>query len=157
MRHRTIAAWFACFMFAFAGPLVAAPPEPCALLTPAQATAALGATVGAGKPLASTVCEWKEEGKAGAALLRLDITVITPERFARTKSATIGTVTSVSGVGDDAYYATIKSGQTINTGLSVRKGGTAVVVRVMGIGGQKAVEEYQAKEKAVAQAILPKL
>ena len=157
MRHRTITVWFACFVFAFAISLVAAPPDPCTLLTAAQASAALGATVPAGKPLAPTVCEWKEEGKAGAALLRLDITVITPERFARTKSATIGTVTNVNGIGDDAYYATLKSGQTINTGLSVKKGGTAVVIRVMGIGGQKTVEEYQAKEKAVAQTILPKL
>jgi len=157
MTHRAINFWFACFVFAFASSLVAAPPEPCAMLTTAQAGAALGGTVGTGKPLGATVCEWKQEGKPGTASLRLDITVITPDRFARTKSAFAGTVTNVSGVGDDAYYATIKSGQTINTGLSVKKGDTAVVIRVMGIGGQKPVEEYQAKEKAVAQAILPKL
>jgi hypothetical protein len=155
MTHRAITVSFACFVFAFGSPLVAAPPDPCTLLTAAQASATLGATVPAGKPLAPTVCEWRQEGGAGTALLRLDITVITPERFARTKSATIGTVANVSGVGDDAYYATIKSGQTINTGLSVKKGQTAVVIRVMG--GHKSVEEYQAKEKAIAQAILPKL
>jgi hypothetical protein len=49
----------------------------------------------------------------------------------------------------------LKTGNTTNTTLNVKKGDTAVVVRVFG--GQKPVEEYQAKEKAVAQAILPKL
>jgi hypothetical protein len=155
MTHRTLVVWFAYVVFVCARPLVAAPLDPCTLLTSAQASAALGATVPAGKPLAPTVCEWREEGKVGTAALRLDITVITPERFAQTKSATVGTVTNVSGVGNDAYYSTIPSGATISTGLSVKKGDTAVVIRVMG--GHKAVEEYQAKEKAVAQTILPKL
>jgi len=39
--------------------------------------------------------------------------------------------------------------------LNVRKGATAVVIRVSG--GTKSAEEYQAKEKAVAVALLPKL
>jgi hypothetical protein len=66
-----------------------------------------------------------------------------------------GAVASVGGVGDDAYYATMKTGRSTVTTLNVKKGDTAVIIRVSG--GTKPVEEYQAKEKAVAQAIVPKL
>lgn len=155
MAHRTFNVWFAYFLFGSAIALLAAPSDPCALLTAAQVSAALGATVSAGKPLASTVCQWQQEGKTGIESLKLDVTMITPDRFARMKSVTIGTVTAAAGIGDDAYYSTLKTGSTITTTLNVKKGNTAVVIRVFG--GKKPVEEYQAKEKALAQAILPKL
>jgi len=64
-------------------------------------------------------------------------------------------VTNVGGIGDDAFFATLNTGTTTNTTLNLKKGDSAVVIRVYG--GKKPVEEYQAKEKAVAQAILPKL
>ena len=155
MTHRTIAVWLTGVALAFATSLVAAPPDPCTLLTPAQVTAALGGTVGAGKSLASKSCRWQQEGKAGAAVLLLDVTFLTPDRFAHTKSVTIGTVANVGGLGDDAFYSTLKTGRTTVTTLNVKKGDVAVVIRVSG--GEKPVEEYQAKEKAVAQALLPKL
>lgn len=155
MRHRTFIVWFVYFVVGSAIAVFAAPSDPCALLTAAQASAALGTTVSAGKPLASTVCQWQQEGKTGSELLKLDITLITTDRFARMKSVTIGTVTNMGGVGDDAYYSTLKTGKTTNTTLNVKKGDTAVVIRVFG--GQKPVEEYQAKERAAAQALLPKL
>jgi hypothetical protein len=155
MTHRAIGVSLACFVFGSAIALLAAPPDPCALLTPAQASAALGGTVAAGKSLASKSCRWHQEGKAGAELLLLDVTLLPPDRFAHTKSVTIGTVTNVGGLGDDAFYSTLKTGRTTVTTLNIKKGDTAVVIRVSG--GEKPVEEYQAKEKAVAQAILPKL
>ena len=155
MTHRALSVCFVCFVFGSTISLVAAPSDPCALLTPAQATAALGATVGAGKPLASKVCQWQQDGKTGSESLKLDVTVITPDRFARMKSVTVGTVTNMSGIGDDAYYSTLRTGTTVTTTLNVKKGDAAIVIRVFG--GQKPVEEYQAKEKAVAQALLPKL
>jgi hypothetical protein len=136
--------------------LAAAPPaDTCALLTQAQASAALGVPINAGKSLVGKVCQWEQPGKAGDELLKLDINVINVERFNRMKTVTLGTVTSVGGVGDDAYYATMKSGRTILTTLNVKKGDTALIIRVSG--GTKPVEEYQAKEKAVAQAVVPKL
>ena len=135
--------------------LVAAPADTCALLTSAQASAALGGTVGGGTPVAGKVCQWQQQGKAGAELLKLDLNLITTDRFARMKSVTAGTVTNVGGLGDDAYYSTLKTGHTTITTLNVKKGDSAVVIRISG--GEKPVEEYQAKEKAVAQAILPKL
>jgi hypothetical protein len=39
--------------------------------------------------------------------------------------------------------------------LNVKKGDSAVVIRVFG--GKQPVEEYQSKEKAVAQTIVPRL
>jgi hypothetical protein len=134
----------------------AAPPsDPCALLTPAQATAALGGTVGPGKALGGTVCQWSQQGKAGALLLKLDVDVITLDHYARLKSVTAGTVKAVSGLGDDAFYSTLQRGSTTLTTLNVKKGGTAVVIRVSG--GSLPAETYQEKEKAVAEAVVPKL
>ncbi len=136
--------------------LNAAPPaDPCALLTEAQASAAIGGTLGPGKHLAGALCQWTQQGKAGDVLLKLSIDVITVDHFNRLRSVTLGTVTKVGGLGDDAFYATMKTGAQTNTTLNVKKGDTAVVIRV--VGGAKPVDEYQAKEKAVAQAILPKL
>jgi hypothetical protein len=136
--------------------VAAAPPsDPCALLTTTQASAALGGIVSAGKPLAGSVCQWSQQGKPGDVLLKLSVDIITPDHYARMKSVVAGTVTPVSGLGDDAYYATLQTGKTALTTLNVKKGGTAVVIRVSG--GTKPAEEYQAKEKAVAQALVPKL
>jgi len=49
----------------------------------------------------------------------------------------------------------LNTGTQTNTTLDVKKRSSAVVIRVDG--GKKPVEEYQVKEKAVAQAIFPKL
>jgi len=136
--------------------VAAAPPaDPCTLLTTAEASAALGGTVSGGKSIAGSVCQWSQQGKPGDVLLKLNVDIVTPDRYARMKSVFVGTVTPVSGLGDDAYYATLQSGKTTLTTLNVKKGGTAVVIRVTG--GTKPAEEYQAKEKAVAQALVPKL
>jgi hypothetical protein len=135
--------------------LAAAAPDPCTWLTPTQVSAVLGRTFAAPKPIGSKGCLWRQEGKAGAALLQLDVTLLPPERFEHTKSVTIGTVNNVSGLGADAFYNTLKTAHTTATTLNVKKGDTFVVIRVSG--GEKPVEDYQAKEKAIAQAILPEL
>ena len=101
------------------------------------------------------MCQWSQQGKPGDVLLKLDVTVVTPERYTRMKTVTVGTVTPVAGLGDDAYYSTFQQGRTTLTTLNVKKGNAAVTIRVSG--GTKPAEEYQAKEKAVAQAIVPKL
>jgi hypothetical protein len=143
-------------MLASSSRVAAAPPsDPCALLTTAEASAALGGTVSGGKPIAGGVCQWSQQGKPGDVLLKLDVDLITPDRYARMKSGFVGTVTPVSGLGDDAFYATLQRGKTTLTTLNVKKGGAAVVIRVTG--GTKPAQEYQAKEKAVAQALVPKL
>ena len=87
--------------------------------------------------------------------MKLDINLITPEHFTRLKSVTVGTVANVSGLGDEAFYSTFTQGHTTLATLNVKKGSSAVTIRVSG--GTKPAEEYQAKEKAVAIALVPKL
>lgn len=135
---------------------MAAPPaDACALLTPAQVGAALGGTSGPGKALATGVCQWSQQGKPGDELLKLDITLVTPDHYTRLKTVTTGKVTSVSGLGDEAFYSTLVQGKLTLTTLNVKKGTAAVVIRVSG--GTKPAEEYQTREKAIAVALLPKL
>ena len=131
------------------------PADVCSLLTTEQVSAALGGSVAAGKALTKGVCQWTQLGKPGDVLLKLDINLITPEHFTRLKSVTVGTVANVSGLGDEAFYSTFTQGQTTLAPLNVTKGSSAVTIRVSG--GTKPAEEYQAKEKAVAIALVPKL
>jgi hypothetical protein len=88
-------------------------------------------------------------------LLKLDVNLITPDHFTRLKTVTAGTVTNVSGLGDDAFYSTFTQGHTTLTTLNIKKGSAAVTIRVSG--GTKPADEYQAKEKAVAVALIPKM
>lgn len=129
--------------------------DACALLTSAQVGAALGGTIGPGKALATGVCQWSQQGKPGDPLLKLDVDLVTPDHYSRLKTVTAGKVTSVSGLGDDAFYSTFVQGKTILTTLNVKKGTAAVVIRVSG--GTMSAEEYQTREKAIAVALLPKL
>ena len=135
---------------------MAAPPtDACALLTPAQVSGALGGSVGPGKALTKDVCQWSQQGKPGDVLLKLDVNLITLDHFTRLKTVTLGTVTNVGGLGDEAFYSTFIQGRTTLTTFDVKKGDAAVVIRVSG--GTKPAEEYQVKEKAVAEALIPKL
>jgi hypothetical protein len=137
---------------------IAAPPsDACSMLTNDQVSAALGGSVGAGKALANGVCQWAQAGKPGAVLLKLDVTLLTPEHFARLKSVTMGTVTKVDGLGDEAFYSysTFTQNHTTLTVLYVRKGSAAVSIRVSG--GTKPAEEYQVKEKAIAGLLVVKM
>jgi len=134
---------------------VAAAADACSLLTTEQVSAALGGSAGAGKAIAGGVCQWTQQGKPGDVLLKLDVNLITPDRFSRLKTVTLGTVTNVGGLGEEAFYSTLTQGRTTLTTLNIKKGAAAVTIRVSG--GAKPAEEYQAKEKAVAVALLPKL
>ena len=131
------------------------PADVCSLLTTEQVSAALGGSVAAGKALTKGVCQWTQLGKPGDVLLKLDINLITPEHFTRLKTVTVGTVANVGGLGDEAFYSTFTQGHTTLATLNVKKGSSAVTIRVSG--GTKPAEEYQAKEKAVALALVPKL
>jgi hypothetical protein len=134
----------------------AAPPsDACMLLTTQQVGAALGGPVSAGKSIATGVCQWTEQGKPGEVLFKLDVNLVTPERYARFKTVTVGTKSNVGGLGDEAFYSTFTQGRTTLTTLYIKKGGAAVTINVSG--GMKSAEEYQTKERAVAMALLPKL
>ena len=130
--------------------------DPCSLLTSAQVGAALGTQVGDGKHLASTVCEWAESQPGGRK--KLDVTLLTERGFAAAKTPVGGIITKtpVSGVGDDAVFGTTGK---VSAGMSVKKGGIMFTVRVLGVplDQPQAVNDVQAKEKALALQIVSKL
>jgi len=133
---------------------IAAPPTvACSLLTTAEVTAALGTAVGAGRQSTKQDCQWWQEGKGGD-LLKLDVRLTTIETYNKFKTDKSVTITSVSGIGDDAYYAT-QTGNDIQAVLCVRKGETAAIIHAFG--GKKSVAEYQSMERAIAAALLPGL
>jgi hypothetical protein len=135
-------------------------PDACALLTPAQVSAALGVTVGAGTPTVPghpEMCTWAlaSDPTHTGTHASIDITLAlgsrTPrQRFETGKTPVPGIPkTPAPGIGDDAYYTKLTHAIT----LSVRKGEVALQVRVMGVPDA----DMEAKEKALAIAALAKL
>lgn len=131
--------------FAYAAP----PSDSCALVTPAQVSAVLGVTVGAGEhiiPSNTTLCGY---GGAGAQK-RVVMAILKVTMFAGEKTPLKGIQEeSASGIGDEAHYMTTPG---FGTGLSVRKGDFAFKVRVYGF----PIEQVKAKEKALALNALTK-
>ena len=134
----------------------AAQMDPCSMLTSAQVGAALGTQVGDGKHLASLVCEWAESRQGGQK--KVSVTLLTDRGFAAAKTQVGGPITKTpaSGIGDEAIFGT--TGKVATT-LAVKKGGVMFVVRVQGfpIDQPQAVNDVQAKEKALALQIVSKL
>jgi hypothetical protein len=130
-----------------------APTDPCALLTPAQVSAVVGVTVGAGESIGTTGCQWSTSGQATAANPKVTTTLVLwpATAFADMKIPLAGiTKTSVSGIGEDAIYATVGPLTT----LSVKKGAVAFIVRLYGIHDQ---DKQVAMEKSLALDVLAKL
>jgi len=142
-------------------PALAAPPtDACSMLTPAQVSAALGVTVGAGKAIPQN-CEWS--GNANAMIGKSVLLTIVGQMGSMTPVDQFNTIktplplkgitkTPVSGLGDDAVYGT--AGRT--TVLTVRRGNFVFQVKVSGFAPDK-IDEVKAKEKQLAQQVLAKL
>jgi hypothetical protein len=102
------------------------PPAPCALLTVDEVSAALGAKVSAGDPIATTGCSWS---------VKVPHTIVTVslwpgDSFAGMKVPLANiTKSPVSGVGDDAVLATVAN----FVSLSVKKGDVVFIVKVYGV------------------------
>ena len=101
---------------------------PCGLLTSAQVGAAVGATVGNGEPIATTGCTWSW-GRAKTTLSLWDAS-----KWDQMKSAPLPGVTksSVSGLGDDAFSATMGTSKQFAV-LNVKKGATVYIFKVYGV------------------------
>jgi hypothetical protein len=101
---------------------------PCGLLKPAQVSAAVGATVGNGEPIATTGCTWSW-GRARTTLSLWDAS-----KWDQMKTASLPGVTksSVSGLGDDAFSATLGTSKQFAV-LNVKKGATVYVFKVYGV------------------------
>src|ERR1700749_1010662 len=88
---------------------LAAPSDPCSLLTQAEVSGALGVTVGAGKPTGK-ICRWAGPGGRPGQSPALVLTMQDAKAFdfakSPSKSANL-TKTPVASIGDDAVFNTI--------------------------------------------------
>ena len=122
---------------------------PCSLLTSAQVTAAVGVSVGAAQPIATTGCSWT------APHIIVTLSLWDGSKWDQMKTPVPGmNRTAVSGLGDDAFYTTMgpASGKQTAT-LSVKKGSTAYLIKVYGPN----VTDEMSMEKALAGNVLAKL
>jgi hypothetical protein len=123
-------------------------PAPCSLLTPAEVSAAIGASVGAGQPIATTGCSWTA-GRVFATLSIWDAT-----NWQGMKAGLPGaTMAAAAGFGDDAYFATLGTTKQF-TSLTVKKGKAAYVFKVYGV---EKVADQMSIEKTLAGKALPRL
>ncbi len=122
---------------------------PCSLLTSAQVSAAVGVSVGAAQPIANTGCSWT------APHMIVTVSLWDGSKWERMKTPVPGmNRTSVSGLGDDAFYTTLgpASGKQMAT-LSVKKGGTAYLIKVYG----PTLTEQMSMEKTLAGDVMANL
>lgn len=122
-----------------------APTDPCAQVTPAQVSNALGEPVGAGQKSGTKTCTWVADKPVHHVMTLM---YWPPGDWASLKTRQMPGVTksSVSGVGDDAIAQTVGSLTT----LFVKKGNTTFMVRVYGV---PAAAKQLAIETSIAQAI----
>jgi hypothetical protein len=129
--------------------------DACTLLNSSQVSAALGATVEAGKPVVASnpqLCGWAPSGGPQIGGKKLTVQLLTAKSFDMGKTPVNNVVKApLSGVGDDAIY--IISPRGLGTSLNVKKGNSAFQVRVGGF----TTEQEKEIEKSLALEILKKL
>jgi hypothetical protein len=122
-------------------PASAAAKGPCGLITPAQASAALGAKVGA--PLSATAGLYEEcQYAAGAKHLIVLDRKLTQAVFDKSAKKNPGPVVHVSGIGSDAY--SVQGGM----GLLLWKNGTELTIYVSGAANPLKAEETLGRDAA---------
>ncbi|HET7103642.1 MAG TPA: hypothetical protein VFI20_06105 [Terracidiphilus sp.] len=141
-------------MVAVAVPNASATPavDACALLTPAQMSAVLGATVGPGtyiSPTFKTTCTWTVPG--GHEFVTLMLTSVSSFEQSKIPIVPAIVITPVSGIGDDAYYLTVGA----NAGLIVKKGNIAFKVAVYA--ANTSLDKKEALEKPLARQVVARL
>jgi len=103
--------------------------EPCKLLTSAQVGSALGGQFGAGEPIGKTGCSWS----SAKPHVIVTVSLWPPTEWDRIKANPLGgKIIPASGLGDDAFYATIAQYVV----LYVKKGGTVYLFKVYGVADQ---------------------
>jgi hypothetical protein len=146
------------FAAAISPPVNAAPADDaCSLLTPAQISAAVTVSVGAGTyvtPTFKKTCTWTASGDEAKTIQSVTLLLQTTDAFEFGKKlggAKNAVITAVSGVGDDAYYLAINN----VVSMMVKKGNAAFKVSVYS--GGTPLEKKESMEKALAQQIISKL
>ena len=134
-----------------AAPAMAAPAtDACALLTPEQVSEVVGAKVGTGTnpaPGFTKTCTWVTKG----IIVTLMLEGVDQFQSGKTPHLPGVDVTAASGVGDDAYYATLDT----NVSLFVKKGSSAFKATVYS--STFPVDKKKGMEKTLAQQALSKL
>ena len=126
-----------------------APRDPCAPVTPAQVSAALGETVAAGQQAGTKTCSWQAD-KPTHQIVSLMFSPPGDWNTRKTRLMPGVTKASVSGVGDEAFALTAANFTT----LYVKKGSTIFMVRVYGVPN---VGRQLAIEKPIAQTVAAKV
>lgn len=126
-----------------------APSDPCAQLTAAQVSGALGETVAAGQKAGTKTCSWSAN-KPTHQIVSLMYSPPGDWNTRKTRLMPGVTKTSVSGVGDEAFAETAGNFTT----LYVKKSSTIFMVRVYGVPD---VGRQLAIEKPLAQAVAGKV
>lgn len=129
--------------------------DACSLLTAAQVSSAIGATVSDGKPLTSRVCVWRDA--SGKTSKKVTLTMLTPNQYQMGKTPLTGTQKpAVSGVGDEAYYKYFdepRYEKIMLVDLDVKRGSTMFGIEVAGVG----VDDAKAMTKTLALEIVSHL
>ncbi len=154
MSHRASLSFAASIVGACMAAAAAAAPagDACALLTAKQVGAALGVPVGAGAHVAANfkkTCTWNSTTPDGGF-----VTLMLQEaggfeggkQLGQIPSKTVS-LTSISGVGDDAYYLAV--GEQV--GLVVKKDNVVFKVAVY---ARIPLKDKEAKEKSLAQQVV---
>jgi hypothetical protein len=133
----------------------ATPDDACSFLTQAQVSAALSVSVGAGSyqtPTFKKTCTWNATSPVAKSAKYVTLMLEGLDAYQAGKLAPVKTivVTSISGIGDDAYYLAVGN----NVGLIVKKGNVAFKIAVY---GDLPIEKKQAMEKTLAQQVVSKL
>jgi hypothetical protein len=142
----------------------AAPPsDACPLLTPAEVSAVVGVSVGAGTHITPTYlksCTWSPSGGASKDFTTLVLALEPAASYQSAKAMLQAvansqgkggiTMTPASGIGDDAIYSSVAN----YTKLIVKKGD---VVFQLVIYGSFPIEKKRDMEKALASKVLSKL
>jgi hypothetical protein len=134
------------------GPRVAGaqvPSNPCAQVTAAEVSAALGETVAAGQQAGTKTCSWSAT-KPTHQIVSLMYSPPGDWNTRKTRLTPGVTKASVSGVGDEAFALTAANFTT----LYVKKGSTIFMVRVYGVPD---VGRQLAIEKPIAQRVAAKV
>ena len=133
----------------------------CALLTAAQASAALGVDLDQGEPVfpASVgTCVWKQHGRQATGFAQVTVTLTDTGAFDVDKAPLQGVrKTPEPGLGDDAYFVELVAASSAGGAptLSVKKGSVSFTVLV--INPLAKPERLKAVEKDAASRILANL
>jgi|SRR5581483_11941380 len=134
--------WLGC------SPLAYSDTVPCDLLTQNQVSSTVGASVGAGSPIANTGCSWRT---TGAKSVTVTVSMQSEKMFAGAKGSAAPNMTNtpISGIGDEAIFTGVQNFSS----LWVRKGAKFLLVRIYGL----PISEAQTKLKALATNAVSKL